>query len=588
MITDIQNPLLSPTSWDSTLPERLWTAGESGSSHGLTFVARNKEEAHYPWSSILNRARRMASILQESGVAFGDRVAIVLPTCIDFFDVFFGLQILGAVPVPLYPPLRLGKLDTYVDRTVAMLRAVNATMLISNKRVSKILGRVLEGYAPKLGLFTVESASLDSAKPIESWNSEISADHLAMAQFSSGTTVAPKPVGLTHRQVLSNTDIICSVVEGNIGCSWLPLYHDMGLIGCIFPAISKIGTMVLIAPEDFLRKPSLWLQSISKHKAYISPAPNFAYAYTAQRVKDSELEDVDLSCWKMALNGAEAVAPKHLRAFTERFGRIGFHEHALCPVYGLAEASLGVSFSSPEAIFTANFFDRDSMQKGIITLSAGNDGVELASVGQPLPCCAVEIRDDKGERLPENQIGEIWVDSPSVMQGYLNDAVSSIQDGWLATGDLGFYFQNELYIYGRKKDVIVLGGQNHAPQDLEMAVDGIEGVRTGCAVAVSKVSSEGEQVYLFVETTSNECDNPKLAELCKQSVIRETGVTCDLVVLLQPGTIPRTSSGKLRRSTTLHLFESGNLLPPKGVTAIRMAGVLAQSWIGHWKSRWRR
>jgi acyl-CoA synthetase (AMP-forming)/AMP-acid ligase II len=257
-------------------------------------------------------------------------------------------------------------------------------------------------------------------------------------------------------------------------------------------------------------------------------------------------------------------------------------------VYGLAEASLGVSFSSPEAIFTANFFDRDSMQKGIITLSAGNDGVELASVGQPLPCCAVEIRDDKGERLPENQIGEIWVDSPSVMQGYLNDAVSSIQDGWLATGDLGFYFQNELYIYGRKKDVIVLGGQNHAPQDLEMAVDGIEGVRTGCAVAVSKVSSEGEQVYLFVETTSNECDNPKLAELCKQSVIRETGVTCDLVVLLQPGTIPRTSSGKLRRSTTLHLFESGNLLPPKEVTAIRMAGVLAQSWIGHWKSRWRR
>ena len=204
--------------------------------------------------------------------------------------------------------------------------------------------------------------------------------------------------------------------------------------------------------------------------------------------------------------------------------------------------------------------------------STNEDGVELASVGKALPCCDIEIRDEDGQDYQNNQIGEIWVQSPSVMNGYLNDAPSSIHDGWLATGDLGFYFEEELYIYGRKKDVIVLGGQNHAPQDLEMAVDGLDGVRTGCTVAVSNVDSDGEQVFLFVETTTDTPINPELAELCKQAVLRETGVSCDLVVLLKPGTIPRTSSGKLRRRETLHLFETGNLLPPKDTTPILNGG----------------
>ena len=584
-----QNPLLLSETWNTTLPERLWNAGSNPTDHGLVFVSRTGSEVRYTWPEILERARVMASVLEKQGVQFGDRVSIVLPTCIDFFDVFFGLQILGAIPVPLYPPLRLGKIDTYIDRTVAMLDAVSAVLLVSNKRVSKVLGRVLEGYQPKLGLLNVDTVDKQSTAPIDTWNPNLTSSHLAMAQFSSGTTVAPKPVGLTHRNVISNTDIICSVVEGNIGCSWLPLYHDMGLIGCIFPALSKVGSMVLIAPEDFLRRPSLWLKSISKHKAYISPAPNFAYAYCTQRVKESELEGLDLSSWKMALNGAEAVAPKHLRAFIERFSSVGFNGLALCPVYGLAEASLGVSFSSPERMFTAHHFNREHMQRGIIVLAdTPNEGVELASVGQALPCCSIEIRGEDHHPVPDNHIGEIWVDSPSVMQGYLNDAPSSVKDGWLATGDLGFYFEGELYIYGRKKDVIVLGGQNHAPQDLEMAVDGIEGIRTGCAVAVSKLSSDGEQVFLFVETTSTDHDDVDLAEKCKQSVLRETGVTCDLVVLLKPGTIPRTSSGKLRRRHTLHLFDTGNLLPPKEITAFRMAGVLAQSMLGHWKARLRR
>lgn len=583
------DPLLNPTHWDSTLPERLWEAAQSQSNHGLVFVSRTGTDTQYTWATILDRARKMATHLQSIGVTTGDRVAIVLPTCIQFFDVFFGIQILGAVPVPLYPPLRLGKMDIYVERTVAMLGAVDATLLVSDQRISKVLGRVLDGYTPHLGLLNVDKSNWAGCMPIDTWEPSLTADHLAMAQFSSGTTVAPKPVGLTHRQVLSNTDIICSVVEGNVGCSWLPLYHDMGLIGCIFPALSKVGTMVLISPEDFLRRPALWLKSISKYSAYISPAPNFAYAYCTNRIKERELDGVDLSSWKMALNGAEAVAPKHLRAFIERFSSVGFDSHALCPVYGLAEASLGVSFSTPDTLFTSRYFDRSTLQQGVASLSTvDNEGVELASVGKALPKCHVEIRDDNGITLADNNIGEIWVQSPSVMRGYLNDAPSPIQSGWLATGDLGFVFEDELYIYGRKKDVIVLAGQNHAPQDLEMAVDDIEGVRTGCAVAVGKVDDNGEQIFLFVETQTKGASSSHLAEQCKQAVLRETGISCDLVVLLDPGTIPRTSSGKLRRRNTLHLFESGNLLPPKEMTALNMAGILASSMVGHWKARWRR
>ena len=577
---------LSPNSWNNTLPERLWTAAESPSEHGLVFVSRTGSDTRHRWFEIADRARRMATHLDKMGVQFGDRVAIILPTSIEFFDAFFAIQILGAIPVPLYPPLRLGKLDNYIKKTIAMLKAVNCTMLISNQRVSKVLGRVLEGYNLPLGMVKVDAVRLDTHTPIASWHPDLQSNHLAMAQFSSGTTVAPKPVGLTYRNVLSNTDIICSVVKGDVGCSWLPLYHDMGLIGCIFPAVSKIGTMVLIAPEDFLRRPVLWLQSISKYKAYISPAPNFAYAYCTQRIKDKELEDIDLSSWEMALNGAEAVAPKHLRAFIERFGTLGFNAKALCPVYGLAEASLGVSFSSPNTEFTAHHFDRESLQMGQAQLS--DQGVELASVGKALPFCQIEIRDEHRTTLPDKHIGEIWVNSPSVMQGYLNDAPSSIIDGWLATGDLGFYFEEELYIYGRKKDVIVLAGQNHAPQDLEMAIDGLEGVRTGCAVAVGKVDSNGESIYLFVETQNNNSPPADLAERCKQAVLRETGIACDLVVLLKPGTIPRTSSGKLRRGTTLDLFESGTLLPPKEMSPLNMAGMLTQSMLGHWKAKWRR
>ena len=308
-------------------------AAGAKTAEGFIFVDGREAETSVSFHTLEERAARAASALRDRGVEPGDCVAIILPTGPSFFDALLGCQRLGAVPVPLYPPVRLGRMDEYVDKTVAMLNAVRATALISDKRVRRILGRVVEQRpTPSIRAEELLSAELyDGPLP--------SADDLAMVQFSSGTTVAPKPVALTHRQVIANVDAILSFVPTNdgvrrVGACWLPLYHDMGLIGCVFSAIVSAGTLVLIPPEQFLAKPHLWLRAISRHRVTTSPAPNFAYALCTERIKDEQMDGVDLSMWALALNGAEPVAPASLRAFTQRFAQWGLSPNALTPVYG--------------------------------------------------------------------------------------------------------------------------------------------------------------------------------------------------------------------------------------------------------------
>ena len=566
-----------------TLTERLQQAAETApAKYGITFVDRRGAETHYTWKQIYQSALKMAYFLHQLGYRPEDRVLIILPTCPAFFDVFFGAQLLGITPVPIYPPLRLGKMNEYVDKTVAMLKASSAKGIISNKQISRVLGEIVSRYPLENGIALVEQVK--NPDPCEL--PDISADELAMAQFSSGTTSNPKPVGLTHRQVLANTDAILSYIDGDCGCSWLPLYHDMGLIGCVFPAVSKPGKLVLIPPEVFLAKPALWLQSISKHKACISPAPNFAYSYCVDRIKDKDLEGLDISCWKMALNGAEAVAPEALNKFHKRFAKIGLLKTALTPVYGLAEASLAVTFSDPDLEYTTQKFDREKLQMGTAEKADNPDSVvELATVGTPLPGFFVEIRDsEQGFALPDNQIGTIFVKGPSVMKGYLNDAPSPIKNGWLNTGDMGFIHQGELYIHGRSKDVIIVNGQNHAPQDIEQAIDNHPAIRTGCSAAVGTNSAEGEEIYLFVECIRHQ---PNL-EIDLQNQIRsQTGITVDLIILLEPGTLPRTSSGKIRRQEALKRFLNGELKPPKKLNAWLITKIMTKSTLGYLQSKWK-
>ncbi|MGZ6099384.1 MAG: fatty acyl-AMP ligase, partial [Myxococcaceae bacterium] len=532
------------------------------------------------WDAIRARASLVAGALAALGVRPGERVAMVLPTGPEFMDAFFGTLLAGAVPVPLYPPVRLGRLPEYHAATARMLQLSGAVALLSDGRVGRLLGEAVRRGAPRLGLRNVTALRDSGAPPVTR-----SADPgtLALVQFSSGSTVDPKPVGLSHRAVLAQTDALRALMpddtpeDPQLGVSWLPLYHDMGLIGCLLSAMTYPGPLVLLGPEAFLGRPALWLRALSRHQGTISVAPSFAYAVCARRVKDEEMEGMDLSRWRLALNGAEQVSVDAARRFSERFERWGFRPAALMPVYGLAEAALAVTFCPPRTPLRTVPVDPVELARAG-KVRAGTR--TLASVGIPVPGMTVEVRDEAGGVALEGVVGRIVARGPSIMEGYVGQPEATravLAGGWLDTGDLGFVQDGELVVCGRAKDVVVLRGANHAPQEFEDALDGLTGVRAGCAVALGFVppAGDGEELVLLVETTADA--GPDLSDRVRAAVAERTGIRPHTVQLLAPGTLPRTSSGKLRRSEALRRWTSGTLHPPARVNAVRLLGAMLRS-----------
>ena len=580
-----------------TLNAYLERAGGRPEDGGLRFVDRGERERWMGWAELRDRARAVCGGLQELGVQRGDRIALVFPTGPEFFEAFFGALLAGAVPAPLYPPVRLGRLDEYLCRTARMLEVTKAVVVLADVRVKRILGEAVVMARPRFGCRTLDDLPRAAGAPVAASPSD-----LALVQFSSGTTVDPKPVALSHRGVVAQTEILNSFFldtpELRHSCvSWLPLYHDMGLIGCVFPALARQAELTLIGPEHFVARPALWLRAISRYRATISPAPNFAYGLCVHRIADAEMEGVDLSSWQTALNGAEAVAPSVLRAFVDRFARWGFRPEALSPVYGLSEAALAVTFSGLAEPFRSRRFDRDGLSRGAACEVA--DGREIVSVGRPVPGFRLRILDEAGRELPAGRVGRVWITGPSLMEGYLDDPAATaraMRDGWLDTGDLGFLQAGpegeELFLTGRAKDVVILNGRNYAPDEIERAVDGLPGVRTGCAIAASWLpeNAEGEVLALFVEAARGACgdDLAALPERCREAVIGATGLSVDRVEVLAPGTLPRTSSGKLRRQEALRLYLAGTLAPPDPVTPLRMAKAMARSGLAYGRLRWGR
>jgi len=605
-----------PASTAATLNQALdRAAGLPGG--GLRLVDRDERERFLPWDELRRRALAVAGRLAALGVGRGERVALIFPTGEGFFDAFFGALAAGAVPVPLYPPVRLGRLGEYHRRTAAQIAAAGARLVLADRRVRRLLGETAARARPALGCRTLDG--LPAAGPLAA-PAEVDAGDLALVQFSSGTTVEPKPVALTHRAAMAQAVILNGFWPDRdgvraSGVSWLPLYHDMGLLGCVFPALELPAVLTLLPPEAFIARPALWLRAISRHRAVVSPAPNFAYALCAARVRDEELEGVDLSSWRVALNGAEAVAPRALRAFRDRFARWGLRADALTPVYGLSEAALAVTFSDLDRPFTTGHFDRAALAvRGVARHDP--EGIELPSLGRPLPGFAVAVLpEEEGEAagegppaptatpprpadgvepaprgappappLPEGWVGRVWVAGPSLMAGYLGrpDATAEVlRDGWLDTGDLGFLLGGELYLTGRAKDVIVLRGRNHAPEEIEHALAGVPGARPGCAVAAGWLpeGEDFERLLLFVEAARDAAEDERatLPSACRRAVLGATGLEPDRVIVLAPGSLPRTSSGKLRRRETLRRHLAGELDPPDPVTPVRLAGALARS-----------
>jgi fatty-acyl-CoA synthase len=555
-------------------------------------VLEDHEHATWlPWPLILQRALAVCGRLQRLGVARGDRVPMIFPTCPQFFDAFFGILLSGAVPVPLYPPLRLGRLVEYRERTAQMIRVAHSRLVLVDRRVWHLLSSSLRTGDTDLGCLTLEELPDGSPDP-----AAVGPEDLGLIQFSSGTTSEPKATALTHGALCLHAATLNgfwpdSEEVRHSGVTWLPLYHDMGLIGCLFTAMERPATLTLIPPERFIARPAVWLQTISTYRATVSPAPNFAYNLCVKRVRDEEMAGVDLTCWQVALDGAEMVVPEVIRAFQRRFGPWGFRARALTPVYGLSEASLAVTFSDIDAPPVVHRFDRHALEAEGIARQT-EDGRELASVGRPVPGVAVRIMDEHDALLTEGRVGRIECRGPSLMSGYFGQAEATarvLHDGWLDTGDLGFVSMGELFITGRTKDMLLLRGRNYAPDDLERAVDALPNVRTGCVVAVSWLpeGADGERLLVLVEARRGlpRAEFPILAKECAASIITATGLAPDRVVVLEPGTLPRTSSGKLRRRAALQQYLAGRLAPPQRFIRIRVALAVARSWIAGLQSK---
>lgn len=561
---------------------------------GLRLVDRAEQAVWFSWTEVRERALAVCGGLRDLGIERGDRIPLIFPTGIEFFEAFFGILLAGAVPVPLYPPVRLGRLGEYLHRTARMIQRTRARLVLADPRVRRILGEAVAEARPPLGCRILSELPRERGEAVR-----VGPSDLALVQFSSGTTVDPKPVALSHRAIVAQAEILNGfwrdTAELRHSCvSWLPLYHDMGLIGCVFPALSREAQLTLLGPELFVVRPALWLRALSRYRGTISPAPNFAFGLCLHRVTDAEMEGADLSAWQTALDGAEAVAPGVARAFIERFARWGFRPEALTPVYGLSEAALAVTFSDLDRPFASRRFEREALAREGIAHETP-DGREIVSVGRPVPGFRLRILDEAGRERPEGRIGRVWIQGPSLMEGYLDDPLATaraLRDGWLDTGDLGFLLDGELFLTGRAKDVVLLRGRNHAPEEIERAVEGIPGVRTGCTVAASWLpeDAEGERLVLFVEA-ARQAGPEELAELpeaCRAAVLGTAGLAVDEVVVLRPGTLPRTSSGKLRRAETLRLWLAGELTPPEPVTAFRMARVVARSSFAYARIRWGR
>jgi fatty-acyl-CoA synthase len=563
--------------------------------YGARFVSRSGEATFYPYREVLRRAKSAAGMLQARGLEPGDRVAIILSTSIEFFDAYLGVQLAGGIPAAVYPPLRLGKLTEYYARTRRMLEKIGTRFLVTDHRIRQILGPAVDGVrsvAEVLDAHHIGPAGRWTAVPPDPGSP-------AFLQFSSGTTVEPKAVVVSHANLLANLAMIDSFFGGfspeeveQGGVCWLPLYHDMGLLGNMFTGLYHPGTVTYLAPDHFVAKPAIWLQTISRFKGVISAAPDFAYGLCVSKVRDRDLEGVDLSSWKIAFNGAEPISVAGIRAFSERFARWKFRAEAMTPVYGLAEAGLAVSFSDPRAVPVVSDFDGTSLS--VRGVAVGGSGRRLASVGRAVPGLEIAIHDERGRPVASGRVGRIKVKGPSITPGYFNDPELSrrtIRGGWLDTGDLGFFHEGQLYIAGRLKDLIIIRGRNFAPQEIEALVDGLEGLRLGCCVAVSYADEDrqGERLVILAERDrARPRPDAEVQVEIGERLLAGLGLAPSQIELLPPGTLPRTSSGKLRRAEALRLLRASELRPPEEMGPLKIVREIGRSrlaWARFWLRR---
>ncbi len=526
-------------------------------------------EQRISYRELADAAATVAAGLQRAGIVAGQRVAIMLPTSADYFCTFYGILMAGAIPVPIYPPARASQLEDHVVRHGGILTNAGAVMLVT-VAPAMVVARLLQARVPGLReVTTCQHLSADrAARPAPV---TVHADDIAFIQYTSGSTGSPKGVALTHANLLANIRAMAKAVDATprvVFVIWLPLYHDMGLIGAWLAPLYVGFPLVVMSPLAFLSRPSRWLQAIDRWRGSLSAAPNFAYELCLKRIDDTMLAGLDLSSWRVAFNGAEAVSPDTVRQFAARFAACGLRPETVTPVYGLAEASVGLLFPPLGRVAPIDRIQREAfaLERQALPASADDAGaLSFVACGRPLPDHQVRLLDEDGREVGERLEGRLEFRGPSATRGYFRNPQQTarlLHDGWLDSGDRAYRAGDDIYITGRVKDIVIRGGRNLYPQEIEEAVGQVGGVRKGCvAVFGSPDPASGtERLVVLAEMQRARGETAaQQREAIKRAVVEAIGEPPDEIVLAPPHTVLKTSSGKIRRSACRSLYEAGKV-----------------------------
>ncbi len=534
--------------------------------HAHTFVRMDGSERVVSYPELWRWACQRASRFHELGLRKGDRVALILPEPDTFVLAFIGALTGGLVPVPMYPPMTLAKMEAYGETVRHILQASGAKALVTVPGLEPMLRQNLIAAAGREDVRVILDAELEGELPERAAPPcEVGLDDLAFLQFTSGSTRKPKGVMVTHSNLSANAHAIMfdglAATPRDKGVSWLPLYHDMGLIGFVIAPVYAQVQVMFLPTLNFIRRPALWLEAIHRFRGTITFAPNFAFALATRAVSEEQAKDWDLSCLKALGCGAEPIQADTMRRFVERFAKHGLRAQAVLPCYGLAESTLAVSFAPLTEPMHSERLDKRAMEQGRAAPANGGESLELVCCGRSFPGHAIAVRGEDGRALPDRVVGEVWLSGPSVTQGYFGHPEATAecwQDGWLRTGDLGYLVDGRLYVCGRAKDLIIVHGKNYYPQDVERVVSGVHGVRPDQCVAFARAGGDGEECVVVAESLGG-MDLHEVQSAVKQRVRAELGLAVAEVVLIKKSTLPKTSSGKVRRRETKARLEDGML-----------------------------
>ena len=549
-----------------SIASRLIALGEKEPARPAVHILRGDAKGKFRDETVtfgewLLGARRSAASLRRHGLRKADRVLLCLPTGRAFLDAFLGAQLAGVVPVPLPSLEGFLRPAAFVNRLSSVVQDAAPSAVFADGRTAEHLRKSALLGANLPVIETHDGVDGVAAEPAVD-------DETALIQYTSGSTGTPRGVVITAANLAANIDAMGRALKLSAQdrvVSWLPLYHDMGLIGGLLAPVTHGAISWLLSPLEFLLRPAAWMQAVSEAKATLTVAPNFAYGLVARKVADADLRGLDLSSLRAAINGAEPVDPATAEAFCERLAPMGFSPASYFPVYGLAESTLSVAFPPLGRGVKIDRVRRADLARGeAVPAAPGEGAMRIVSVGPPIDGHSVSIVNSNDHTpLPERRLGEIWVDGPSVSPWYFDrhERVRSRRKS-LRTGDVGYLADGELYVVDRLKDLVIVAGRSYSPSDIERAAETVAGVRAGRSVAFGVSDSElgTEALVLVAEVQPRSgAELQALADRVRATVAEQTGIAPAEVCLLKPGVLARTSSGKLMRRDARERFLSGDL-----------------------------